>query len=157
MAAVVAEATGTSWPHNCFDTDGLRSTCMLFFSCSWSQPMLTTKKPKILMIGEIGIKRFPVFVLEPELTLKSAGHRMVTAFRRFRERCRPMRAISATFPRPAMDRRLQQSFSDSEVIGPAETSRRFVPYQLGFRAKVGTPGKCGAHDGALATKMLAVG
>jgi len=29
--------------------------------------------------------------------------------------------------------------------------------QPGFRGNVATPGKCGAHAGALATKMLAVG
>lgn len=34
---------------------------------------------------------------------------------------------------------------------------RDLPNQPGLRANVGTPGKCGAHDGALATKMLAVG
>ena len=34
---------------------------------------------------------------------------------------------------------------------------RAAPCQPGLRAKVGTPAKCGAHFGALATKMLAVG
>src|SRR5580704_14396222 len=55
---------------------------------------------------------------------------------------------------PAVDRRLQQSLSDSEVDRSCRNLKRFAPHQPGLRSKVGTPGKCGAHFGALATKML---